>query len=154
MKIESVHLLLTSVFGMASLIIIPKKCYKKFFLYGLIFGGLMDSLVVIVLSLLKLIQFRNMGYLNFQNLFPIVNPLTWIFVFMLFFYFLPVSKSFFYLYILGFTLSGMLIGSLLSNLNLFEDHIPYCHPLFFLLEFFFAAWVYRRREEITSCNIV
>jgi hypothetical protein len=148
LKVELVHVLITFVFSITSLIFIPKKLYKKFFLYGLIFGGLMDSLVVIVLSLLKLIEFKNMGYLNFHNLFPIVNPITWIFVFMLFFYFLPVNRGFFYLYILGFTLSGMLIGSLLSNLHLFEDHFPYFHPLIFLLEFLFSAWVYLRREEI------
>lgn len=87
-----IYLIFFIFVGIAALLIIPKAQYKKFFLYGFLFGGLGNATIAALLSSLNLIDYRNLGPFNVFNFFSIWTPLTWALVFALFFYLLPVRK--------------------------------------------------------------
>ncbi|MDX9872813.1 MAG: hypothetical protein RBT41_10390, partial [Clostridia bacterium] len=116
-----IFLLKAILFGIATAIAIPKKEYKKFFLWGLLFGGILDVIIIIMLGpILNLTKYQNMGIHGIFGILPFWTPIAWIFVLMLFFYFLPIHRYFLYLYVLGFAIFGYMVGIVLQNMDLYE----------------------------------
>lgn len=105
-------------FGIATLVTIPKEVYKKYFIWGFVFGGI-GQLIMATISnpILGLIQYKNMGVFNIFGITSFWTPIAWMFTFMLFFYFLPVHKVFLAIYILGFAIFGHIVFA-----NLKGDH--------------------------------
>lgn len=139
--------------GISTLLIIPKKRYKHFFLYGLIFGALGDTISVLIFSkVFHLFQYRNMGLFNVFNIFSLWTPITWLFVFMLFFYFMPVRKIFLFPYLLAFIALNFAVGPVMEALGLMQAKHGVIYWFFefgtFSLWFSIAAWVYLKNREI------
>lgn len=152
---EMIFLYKAIFFGLAAIILIPKEYYKKYFVYGLFWGAILDVLMVGVLSgLCHWIQYKNMGEFNVFNLFSFWTPLAWMFAFMIFFYCLPARKLFLYYYIPGFGLFGYMVGVVLQNFGLFEyvGIYRYFAPLVLTGWFAVAAWAYIKAEKITFCS--
>ncbi|MEJ6950353.1 hypothetical protein [Natronospora cellulosivora (SeqCode)] len=149
--INIIYLVFAASVGAATVILIPRENYKHFFLYGLIFGGLADAFIVVFLTELNLIQYKNMGVFNVFDYFSIWTPLTWMFVFMIFFYFLPVRKSFLIPYIIAFSVLNIATGRVMSQLGLFEliGIQKYLSPFVFLLWYSISAWAYLHIEKIS-----
>lgn len=140
------------LFGVATLVTIPREVYKKYLIWGFILGGVGElAMVTIFERLLHLIKYKNMGFFNVFGLVSFWTPLAWMFTFMLFFYFLPVRRIFFYLYLLGFAFFAHMVGLVLQNLGLFEYIGTYIYyaPLVFFLWFSLAAFTYLRYNRIT-----
>ena len=145
------------VFFLPTLIFIPRKEYKMYLLYGLIFGGMIDALTILVIGNLWG-QFRYIaGPLTALNI-PIIAPLVFTFVWMLFLYFLPRRKSFLILYILGWTGFSTLIGPVLQNLGFFQINggltkAITIHVVTFLAWFTFSAWYFLRDQRLHKNTI-
>lgn len=81
--------------GVASIILIPKEKYKKYLLYGLLLGGLADTIIVLVLSRwLGVFKYQNLGVFAISDLFSIWTPIAWTFTVAIYFYLMPVKKVF------------------------------------------------------------
>lgn len=85
------------------LFIVPKEQYKKTLIYGLLFGGLGDTLVAGILTYLGLISYKSMGAFNILNIFHIWTPIAWGFAFGVFFYLLLLRRAFQIPYLILFT---------------------------------------------------
>ena len=138
------------IFAFAALVLIPKQLYKRYFVYGLIYGGLFDVAVVLILEVFRLIKYEHMGAFSIFGWFPFWLPVAWIFVMMFDLYLLPEKKLYFYLYILSFSIFGFMVGQVLEGFNLLEINkgFEYVEPFFLFAWFAFTAWVYQKNEKI------
>ncbi|WP_148133629.1 hypothetical protein [Candidatus Formimonas warabiya] len=139
------------LFGLSAYLVIPRAEFKKFFIFGFFFGGIGDIIVIVILSNLNLIAYKNMGPFSIWGLFSFWTPIAWLFAFMLFFYFLPVRKKFFYPYILGFALFAHMVGLVLEKLGLYQYMGTYIYyaPIVFIIWFSLAAYVYLKSGRIS-----
>ncbi|KJS86991.1 MAG: membrane protein [Peptococcaceae bacterium BICA1-8] len=138
-----------------SLIYIPKRDYKEYFIYGVLIGGLGDVLVVgLFQNLLHIIWFKNAGIFNAlgQNL---LSPPCWLFVVMLFLRFLPRRRPFLYLYVITVAFSSVGYGMLVRNVGLF-DYQPWFYPFFSFLTFLgwwsFATWIFLKTSTLSKSD--
>lgn len=135
------------------LLTIPKKDLKEYFIYGVLFGGLGDVVVVALFqNLLHIISFKNAGIFNVlgENL---LSPPSWILTVMIFLRFLPLRKVFQYAYVLGFAVFSVGYGYLVHNVGLF-DFKPWFYPFFAYLTFLFwwsaITWVFIKTSSLLS----
>jgi hypothetical protein len=145
-----IYLIFAAIAGIAFLIVVPKEQYKRYLLWGLIFGGLGNATLVPLLSSLNLIQYKNMGPFSIFGLFSIWTPLTWAFVFSTFFYLMPVRKVFLVPYILLWVALTYSVGLVMQNFGLFEYigiHKFLAVPTF-LLWYTVSTWVYLKYDHI------
>lgn len=107
---------LALAFGL-TLILIPRKKYKEFFIYGLLIGGLGDIVVVVLFqNILHIIKFKNAGIFDIMGL-NYLSPPSWLCTVMLFLYFLPHRRIFLYLYVFTFAFLVMDMASWCITLN-------------------------------------
>lgn len=147
-----IFLLKAMFFGIATIVSIPKNVYKKFFIWGFLFGGIGDVTIVTLLGPgLKLLKYQNMGMFDILGTFSFWTPLAWMFTFMIFFYFLPVHRYFYFIYIGGFSIFGFMVGLVLQNIGLFkyEGAFIYFAPFVFMAWFMFSSLIYFRYNRIT-----
>lgn len=142
--------LYTLVFFIPTLLFIPRREYKGYFLYGFILGGMVDVLTIILLSNIMGVFTYSDGPLVVKGI-PIFVPLAFVFAWMLFLYFLPVRRTFLILYVLGFSGCSVLLGFVLQNLGYFAYTYGFTLSalitfISFLFWFSFSAWLYRRNE--------
>lgn len=148
---EMIYLYKALFFGLAALILIPKEYYRKYLIYGLLFGAIADVLLIwIIGGIFHGFEYRHMGQFNVFNLFSFWTPLAWMFAFMFFFYCLPTRKLFFYLYVFTFGLFGYMVGLVLHNFGLFEYYGIYKYFAPFIINGWFlaAAFAYLKAEKI------
>lgn len=139
------------LFGLSAYLVIPKNEFKRYLIFGFFFGAIGDVIVIIILAALNLIEYKNMGPFSVFGLFSFWTPIAWMFAFMLFFYFLPVRKVFFYPYIIGFALFGQMVGSVLQKLGLYQQigNYIYYGPILFIFWFYISAYLYLKIGGIT-----
>lgn len=134
---------------LGALLLIPKNQFKKYFIYGLIFGGLGDAIIATLYTTLGLIKYKEMGPFNIMNIFSLWTPVTWAFAYTIFFYFLPVRKVFLVPYVLIFSFLNFSVGLVMQNFGMFEyiGIQKYLAPFTFLIWYSISAWVYQRNEQ-------
>ncbi|MDX9873219.1 MAG: hypothetical protein RBT41_12520 [Clostridia bacterium] len=121
-----------------SLIYIPKKDYKEYFIYGVILGGLGDVFVVTLFqNVLHIMWFKNQGIFNALG-HHLLSPPSWLFVIMIFLRFLPYKRLFLYPYIVAFACSSVAYGIMVKNVGLF-DYQPWFYP-FAAFAIFLGWW--------------
>ncbi|SHI21438.1 hypothetical protein [Desulfosporosinus lacus] len=145
----SFYLIFAVATGLASFIIIPKNLYKKFFLYGLLFGGIGDTAIASLIHSIGFINYKNMGVTNIFGIFSFWTPITWAFAYMLYFYFLPVRKYFLVPYIILFATLNYSVGIVMSQSGLLEviGIFKYIQPLVFLVWSSISAWIFHKSEH-------
>lgn len=148
MGIEIVFLFKAIFFGLAAIIIIPKRLYKKYLVYGLFLGALGDTALTLCGKYLNLFIYKNMGVFSVLDLYSFWTPLAWMFVTMYFLYCLPLKRSAFYLYLACYGLFGYFVGLVLQNFGLFEyvGFYKYLAPLVIAAWFFITAIIYLKAE--------
>lgn len=131
-------------------IIVPKQQYKEFLTYGILFGGVADAIMATFFTLINCIQYKNMGPFNIFNIFPSWMPVTWTYMFGLYFYLLPVRRLILFPYLLGFAALTYVTGIVFQNLGLFEytGTFIYAAPFVFLGWFGAATWFYLKDKGI------
>ncbi len=146
-----IYLFLAIGVGAAALLVIPKKHYKHYFLYGLLFGGVGDILLATIFTYAGWIKYKNMGPFNVLGLFSFWTPITWMFAYTIFFYFLPVRKVFLIPYLLAFAGLNYGTGLFMENFGLFQYYgiNRYVAPLTFFAWYSISAWVYFKNEKVT-----
>ena len=138
---------LAIVFAIPTLIFIPRREYKKFFIFGFILGGLGDIIAIILIGNL-LGEFSYLAGPMMGLGIPIFVPIAFTFVWMIFLYFLPVRSEFLIPYIMGFSGFSVLMGLVEQNFGFFQYHHGAIRgsiitSIIFFLWFSASAWVYR-----------
>ncbi|WP_066638364.1 hypothetical protein [Desulfolucanica intricata] len=139
------------LFGIATITVIPRQVYKRFLIYGFIFGAIGDVIMATILGpILQLIKYLNMGPFNIFGIVSFWTPIAWMFAFMLFFYFLPVRRVFLYPYIIGFSIFGYMVGLVLQQLDLYQyiGNYIYFAPIVNVIWFSISAYVYIKNGNI------
>ena len=142
---------LAIVFGIPTLIFIPKEQYKKFLIFGFVLGGVVDVLTILFIgNLFGEFQYIA-GPLEAFGI-PVFIPIAFTFVWMLFLYFLPVRIEFLIPYILGFVGFGVLLGFVQQNLGFFQfghgvTHTVISQVITFVIWFSASALIYRNYNE-------
>jgi hypothetical protein len=110
---------LAIVFGIPTLIFIPKEQYKKFLLFGFVLGGVVDVMTIIIIGNMLGAFSYIAGPLEAFGI-PVFIPIAFMFVWMLFLYFLPVRVEFLIPYIAGFVGFAVMLGFVQQNLGYFK----------------------------------
>ncbi|WP_042331710.1 hypothetical protein [Desulfosporosinus orientis] len=139
------------------LLFIPQKDIKNYFIYGILFGGLGDIIVVALFqNVFHFISFKNAGIFSVlgQNL---LSPPSWILTVMIYLRFLPHRKVFQYPYVLAFGAFSVGYGYLVHNVGLF-DFRPWFYPFFGYLTFAMwwatITWVFVKTSSLVQRNLV
>lgn len=110
---------LAIVFGITTLIFIPREKYKKFLLFGFVLGGFIDVFTIIIIGNF-LGEFAYIaGPLEAFGI-PFFVPIAFTFVWMIFLFFLPFRIEFLIPYILGFAGFAVMLGFVEQNLGFFK----------------------------------
>jgi len=138
-----------------TLIFIPKKHYKEYFIYGFLIGGLGDFMAVSLFqNILHIIWFKNLGIFNINGQ-HILSPCSWTVTVMLFLRFLPDRRFFMYFYILTYAGFSVSYGILVKNVGLFDFRpllYPYFSFLIFLSWWCFAAWFFLKTSSLAKTD--
>ncbi len=138
---------LALLFAIPTIVFIPLKDYKKFFIFGFVLGGLVDIVTILFIGkLLGEFSYRSGPFVVLG--IPIFIPLAFTFIWMAFFYFLPVRMEFLIPYIIGFSGFAVLVGFVEQNLGYFQYHHGFLRGAAITITVFtpwfsFSAWVYR-----------
>lgn len=153
MKLEPsyIYLLFALSVGLAAYLVIPKEQLKKFFIYGLILGGILDTIIVILFGkVFSFFQYKNMEVFNILDIYSFWTPITWTFVLMMFLYLLPSKKIFLYPYVLSFGFLNYSVGLVMQNFGLFEyiGWYKYVAPLTFIGWYSISVWAFCKSEKL------
>lgn len=145
-----VYLLIGIIF---TLILIPQKDYKEYFIYGFTLGALGDIIVVTLFQdLFHVMWFKNLGFFNVLGQHAL-SPPSWAVTMMLFLRFLPERRPFLYLYLVTFAAFSIGYGYILSNLGLLGFR-PWFYPIaaygVFLGWWSTAAWIFKKTSSFTD----
>lgn len=113
-----IFLILTAIFGVALILTVPKEEIRRLSIYGIIFGALMDFLMLIYGGLTGWFAWINHGPLGYHG-FTIFSPLSWALFFIMYFYFLPKKKLMVYVYVAVAIAFSILYANLIQDLGVF-----------------------------------
>jgi hypothetical protein len=130
-------------------ILVPRERIKKLFWFSLIWGPVVDVLLVWIFEALKLYRYQYLKPFDFLGA-PIWNALAWAPAIILFIHFLPQRKERYIIpvYIGTFSMIGVFIGAYYTELGLVQEiHFHYLlrFPIWYLW-FSGALWHYRRLQ--------
>jgi hypothetical protein len=118
----SVHFIYPLYSGILAIILyclVPRKSIRRLFIYGVIFGSIIDFAAVIVFTFfLGIGGYINYGPFGFMGI-PFFPLIAWCCYFILYFYFLP-NKPYVYLYPIVAALYSTLFSNILQNIGIFK----------------------------------
>ncbi len=152
MPIHMIPFLYASIFGVILVAVVPKKEIHRLFIYGLIFGGVFDILTVGFGNLIG--EFRYINYGPFGQFgIHFMAPIAWTIFFIIYFYFLPVSKWYRYIYTIVGIYYSMLFCQLITRLGVLElAHGLITSIIPFAIWFPIATWGYGRLVNKINCK--
>lgn len=137
---------------LASMFLIPRKQYKKYILYSSVIGGIIYLISFLIFSVwLNLFEYKNFGVLNIGGYESVWTPITFIFMFAIFLYLMPVRKTFLVLYFMMWAGIHGVVGSVLQSLGLIVYSMRYGLLLDMTIMTFWhllLAWIYIKAEKI------
>lgn len=133
--------------GSAFVLGIPKGQYRKFIIYGIFFGGMMELAIVVIGSYFHLLKYSHTEPFSLFGILSFWTPISWMFALSVFLYFLPVRKIFFYMYIFIWAIFGTFVGLVLEGLEVYSFN-KLVMFIVFLVWFSLSAIVYTQLERI------
>lgn len=131
-----------TIFALILFATVPKKEIQRLSIYGIIFGGIMDVLMLIFGNVTGLYGWINYGPFGFMGI-PIISNISWSIFFILYFYFLPTKKPLNYIYASVGILFSILYTNMLIDLGVFKSHNRILLPLIAFVGWFSTAtWGY------------
>lgn len=117
MSINLIPFLYTAVFAAILVALVPRKEIHRLLIYGIIFGGIFDVVVVSIGNLTG--EFRYINYEPFGLIgLHIMAPISWAIFYIIYFYFLPEKKIYIYIYTTMGIFYSMLFCQMLTKLSI------------------------------------
>lgn len=146
------YLIYTAVFSFILLALVPKKQIRQLSFYGIIFGGLMDVIMLTLGKITGLFGWINYGPLGFIG-YPIFASISWAIYFILYYYFLPEDKILIFIYTGVGVMFSVLYTNVVINLDIFFSKSRILLPLLsFIFWFTFATWGYLRLKRYVQAK--
>ncbi|MDO0822401.1 hypothetical protein [Desulfosporosinus nitroreducens] len=133
-----IYLIYTTIFALILIATVPKKEIQRLAIYGIIFGGIMDVLMLIFGIVTGLYGWINYGPLGFMGI-PLFSNVSWAIFFILYFYFLPSKKPLVYLYASVGIMFAILYANLVIDLGIFKSYSRILLPLISFIGWFSIA---------------
>ncbi|MBO8168277.1 MAG: hypothetical protein H0Z35_03710 [Thermoanaerobacteraceae bacterium] len=115
-----IYIVYTGILALMLIAVIPRQDIKRLAIYGIIFGAVMDGVLIVLVShILGLGGYLHYGPLGFMGI-PLFPLFAWTAYFILYFYFLPEQKPFLYIYTLAAAAYSTLLSNVLENLGIFK----------------------------------
>lgn len=148
--IKFIPFIYTSIFSIILVNIVPKNEIRRLFIYGLIFGGIFDIVVVGFANLIgefKYINYEPFGLMGIH----FMAPISWTIFFIIYFYLLPDKKIYIYLYTIMGTFYSVLFCQMITKLGVLKlAHGIIDSIIPFLIWFPVATWGYLKLQKIDS----
>ncbi|HYH02864.1 MAG TPA: hypothetical protein VEC37_07165 [Bacillota bacterium] len=142
MPIKYIPFVYTAIFSIILVNVVPRKDIHRLFIYGLIFGGIFD---VVVVSLANLIgEFKYINYEPFGLIgIHFMAPIAWTVFFIIYFYLLPDKKIYCYTYLVAAIFYSIMFCQMITKLGV----LLLAHGIFssiapFIIWFPVATWGY------------
>lgn len=146
--IKFIPFIYTGIFSIILLNIVPKNEIRRLFIYGLIFGGIFDIVVIVIANLLgefKYINYEPFGLIDIH----FMAPISWTIFFIIYFYLLPDKKIYIYLYVIMGIFYSVLFCQMLTKLEILKlAHGIIDSIIPFLIWFPTATWGYLKLQKI------
>jgi hypothetical protein len=122
-----------------TLLLVPRSTIKILFWFSLLWGSSVDVLLILLFRYLQLYHYLKLNPYDFFGA-PMWLPLAWSPAIIIFIYFLPPNKEWYYsfFYIAAFSAIGMAIGMFFTQVGLLQE-IHWNPLLRFPVQF---LWVY------------
>ena len=115
-----IYPLYTGALVILNLALIPRKEIRTLFHWGVLYGGVLDVLILFFIStLFRVGGYKNYGPFSFMGL-PFFPPLAWTSYFMLYLYLLPPTKPWNYFFTVTSAVYNIIFSNVLMNLGIFE----------------------------------
>ena len=148
MPLHFLHPLLTVIFALILVILVPRHEIRRLSIYGIVFGGLMDVLMLTIGHLTGFFGWINFGPFGLSYL-PFFAPISWSIYYIMYFYFLPKYKTLIYIFVASGIGMSVLYTNLVINLGVFMSTVGrVIVPLItFIFWFSLATWGYLKLCE-------
>jgi hypothetical protein len=145
LPLYSTYLIYTAVLGLIMTVIVPRRQIKRLAFWGLIYGSVVDFLILILYNVFSIGKYKNYGPFAFMG-FPFFPLLAWAFYFIIYLYFLPKPRPFNYVYSIAAAGYCTIFSNILQNLHIFRWHygrlvLPF---IIYLLWNLAVTWTYQR----------
>ncbi|MDI6870911.1 MAG: hypothetical protein QME79_06055 [Bacillota bacterium] len=107
----------TAIFALLVIALVPREDIRKLAIHGMVFGAIVDVLVIASGKLLGAFEYVDHGPLVWLGL-PFFAPISWALFFIMYFYFLPEKRPWNYVYTALGIIYSVLFGNLLVNLGI------------------------------------
>jgi len=132
----------TMVFSIVLLANVPRKEIRRLSIYGIIFGGILDSLVHLFGYFTGLFSWINYGPFGFIGVHIFAN-VSWSIFFILYFYFLPLQKPLNYVFVGSGIFFSLMYYNMVVDLGILKSSSRVWLPLLgFVVWFSTATWGY------------
>lgn len=111
--------LYTGAIVLVMIAVVPRERIRRLAVFGVIYGGLGDALVLLILFILNIAGYRNYGPFAFLGL-PFFPPLAWSAYFIIFLHLLPERYPWNYVFTLAAAGYSIVFSKVLQNLGLFQ----------------------------------
>ena len=141
MQLFFIYPMYTFVLAAIVRLLIPLSEIKRLLIFGIAFGGFMDGTIISIYKFAGLFEYINYGPFGFLGI-PFFPLIAWTCYFLLYYYFLPISKLWLYFYVFLASLFSFLFSNVLQNVNIVQWHhgrilIPF---ITYLLWHISATW--------------
>ncbi len=148
MTINFIPFVYTSVFAVIVAVLVPRQEIRRLSIYGIIFGGIFDAIVVGTANLLG--EFKYINYEPF-GLFGLhfLAPVSWTLFFIIYFYHLPTKKVYIYIYTTMGIFYSMLFCQMLTKLEVLSLAHGFIDSIIpFIPWYIIATWGYLKLTKI------
>jgi len=142
MPINLIPFIYTSIFAAILVAVVPKGEIRRLSIYGIIFGGVFDVVLLIFTNLIG--EFRYVNYEPFGLMgIHFLAPISWAIFYIIYFYFLPEKKMYVYIYVVTAIFYSMMFCQMITKLGVLQlAHGIYDSIFPFLVWFPVATWGY------------
>lgn len=119
MPINAIPFIYTGIFGIILVNIVPREEIRRLFIYGLIFGGVFDIVVVGFANLIgefKYINYEPFGLMGIH----FMAPISWTVFFVIYFYLLPNNRIYRYIYVITAIFYSVLFCQMITKMGVLQ----------------------------------
>jgi hypothetical protein len=144
-----IYPLYTAVIALTLIAVVPKAEIRRQAIYAISLGGVASVVIIFLYLPIKAFSWLNMGPFGLGHVafFP---PLAWTAFFILYFYFLPRTKPWIYLFVFFASCYSTMFSNVLMNLGILQwNRGRIALPFFLYFTWFSAAtWIYTKIERV------